>query len=83
MEPYRRARSVHDLSRPVGVWLAVFAAIGFSFKAILVKLAYPYGVDAISLLALRMLFSLPVSAMQLSGAALVIAGVLLVANRRP
>lgn len=42
-----------------GVWLAAVAAVGFSFKAILIKLAYPYGVDAITLLALRMLFSLP------------------------
>jgi drug/metabolite transporter (DMT)-like permease len=48
-----------DCRRPVGVWLAVFAAVGFSFKAILVKLAYPYGVDAITLLALRMIFALP------------------------
>ncbi len=39
--------------------LAAAAALGFSFKAILVKLAYPYGVDAITLLALRMIFSLP------------------------
>ncbi len=43
-----------------GVALAVVAAFGFSFKAILVKLAYPYGVDAITLLALRMAFALPV-----------------------
>jgi drug/metabolite transporter (DMT)-like permease len=28
----------------------VVAAFGFSFKAILVKLAYPYGVDAVTLL---------------------------------
>lgn len=42
-----------------GVLLAAVAAIGFSFKAVLVKLAYPYGVDAITLLALRMLFALP------------------------
>jgi drug/metabolite transporter (DMT)-like permease len=48
------------LSAPAaGIWLAAIAAIGFSFKAILIKLAYPYGVDAITLLALRMLFSLP------------------------
>jgi hypothetical protein len=32
----------------------------FRMKAIFVKLAYPYGVDAITLLALRMGFSLPV-----------------------
>ncbi|QFY42828.1 DMT family transporter [Candidatus Methylospira mobilis] len=35
------------------------AAIGFSVKAVLVKLAYDYDVDAVSLLALRMAFSLP------------------------
>lgn len=40
--------------------LALVAALGFSLKAIFVKLAYPYGVDAITLLALRMGFSLPV-----------------------
>jgi drug/metabolite transporter (DMT)-like permease len=44
----------------IGVALAIVAALGFSFKAILVKLAYPYGVDAITLLALRMAFALPV-----------------------
>jgi len=38
----------------------LLAALGFSLKAIFVKLAYPYGVDAITLLALRMGFSLPV-----------------------
>lgn len=42
-----------------GVALAVLAAFGFSFKAILVKLAYPYGVEAVTLLALRMMFALP------------------------
>jgi drug/metabolite transporter (DMT)-like permease len=44
----------------IGLLLAVVSAFGFSFKAILVKLAYPYGVDAITLLALRMAFALPV-----------------------
>lgn len=43
-----------------GIALAILAAFGFSFKAILVKLAYPYGVDAITLLALRMASALPV-----------------------
>lgn len=43
-----------------GMALAILAAFGFSFKAILVKLAYPYGVDAITLLTLRMLCALPV-----------------------
>jgi len=45
-----------------GVWLAVFAAFGFSFKAILVKLAYALPavapVEPVTLLALRMVFSL-------------------------
>jgi drug/metabolite transporter (DMT)-like permease len=43
----------------IGLLCAVLAAIGFSFKAILVKLAYRHGVDAETLLALRMAFSLP------------------------
>lgn len=47
-------------STAAGAALALLAAFGFSLKAIFVKLAYPYGVDAITLLALRMGFSLPV-----------------------
>jgi drug/metabolite transporter (DMT)-like permease len=47
-------------SHRTGVVLAVVAALGFSFKAILIKLAYPYGVDPVTLLALRMAFALPV-----------------------
>jgi drug/metabolite transporter (DMT)-like permease len=42
-----------------GAGFAVLAAFGFSFKAIFIKLAYPFGVSAVTLLALRMLFSLP------------------------
>ena len=42
-----------------GIALAIVAAFGFSFKAILVKLAYPYGVAPVTLLALRMAFALP------------------------
>ena len=42
-----------------GLLCAVLTAVGFSFKAILVKLTYRYGVDAETLLALRMAFSLP------------------------
>jgi drug/metabolite transporter (DMT)-like permease len=46
--------------RQLGILLAVLAAFGFSFKAIFVKLAYLSApVDAITLLSLRMLFSLP------------------------
>jgi drug/metabolite transporter (DMT)-like permease len=43
----------------LGLLCAVLAAVGFSCKAILVKLAYRHGVDAETLLALRMAFSLP------------------------
>ncbi|MCO6492629.1 MAG: DMT family transporter [Phaeodactylibacter sp.] len=43
----------------LGAALAFTGAILFSTKAVIVKLAYRYEVDSISLLALRMLFSLP------------------------
>lgn len=43
----------------LGIIFAAFAAIGFSAKAILVKLAYADTVDAVTLLAIRMAFSLP------------------------
>lgn len=43
----------------LGVVFALFAAVGFSAKAILVKLAYLDSVDAVTLLALRMVFSVP------------------------
>jgi drug/metabolite transporter (DMT)-like permease len=42
-----------------GVALALFGAIAFSGKAIIVKLAYRYNVDAVTLIMLRMLFALP------------------------
>lgn len=44
-----------------GVCLVLIAALGFSAKAVFIKLAYRYGysVDAISLMSLRMLMSLP------------------------
>lgn len=42
-----------------GVLFALLAAVGFSAKAILVKLAYLERVDAVTLLALRMVFSVP------------------------
>ena len=42
-----------------GVIYALLAAIGFSAKAIFVKLAYLDNVDAITLLALRMAFAVP------------------------
>ena len=42
-----------------GLALATLGAIAFSGKAIIVKLAYRYGVDAVTLIMLRMLFALP------------------------
>ena len=39
--------------------MVCLAAIAFSGKAIIIKLAYRHGVDAVTLLALRMLFSAP------------------------
>jgi drug/metabolite transporter (DMT)-like permease len=42
-----------------GGLLVAIAAFGFSAKAILVKLAYLHQVDAVTLLAMRMAFSLP------------------------
>lgn len=42
-----------------GVLLAMLGAVAFSGKAIIVKLAYRYGVDAITLIMLRMLFAFP------------------------
>jgi drug/metabolite transporter (DMT)-like permease len=49
------------LPRPLwpGLLLALFGSIAFSGKAIIVKLAYRYGVDAVTLIMYRMLFALP------------------------
>ena len=48
-------------SRPPwpGLALAIGGSIAFSGKAIIVKLAYRYGVDAVTLIMYRMLFALP------------------------
>lgn len=42
-----------------GLAMAVIGSIAFSGKAIIVKLAYRYGVDAVTLIMYRMLFALP------------------------
>ena len=42
-----------------GLTLAILGSIAFSGKAIIVKLAYRYGVDAVTLIMYRMLFALP------------------------
>ena len=55
------AGSAMAAQRPVwpGLLLATLGAIAFSGKAIIVKLAYRYGVDAVTLITYRMLFALP------------------------
>jgi drug/metabolite transporter (DMT)-like permease len=51
------------VARPARVWpglaLATAGSIAFSGKAIIVKLAYRHGVDAVTLIMYRMLFALP------------------------
>ena len=42
--------------------LAIIGSIAFSGKAIIVKLAYRHGVDAVTLIMFRMLFALPIFA---------------------
>lgn len=49
----------HSSARRRGLLLATLGAIAFSGKAIIVKLAYRYGVDAVTLIMYRMLFALP------------------------
>jgi drug/metabolite transporter (DMT)-like permease len=46
--------------KPLGFLCALLAAIGFSGKAILVKLALPEGITALPLVTLRLLFSMPI-----------------------
>ena len=54
--PLPPARPGH---RRAGIALALSGAIAFSGKAIIVKLGYRHGADAITLLALRLLVALP------------------------
>jgi drug/metabolite transporter (DMT)-like permease len=58
------ADPTHPISAPTsqtwqGPLFAVAGAVAFSGKAIIVKLAYRHGVDAITLITLRMLVALP------------------------
>ncbi len=48
-----------------GLALAVLGSVLFSAKAVVIKLAYRHGVDALTLLALRMLFAAPFFAIAL------------------
>ena len=52
---------MNSVQRPAlsGVLLAAAGAIAFSGKAIIVKLSYGYGVDAVTVIMYRMLFALP------------------------
>jgi drug/metabolite transporter (DMT)-like permease len=53
----------HPSARLAGSLMAVAGVLGFSFKAVLVKLAYAaHPVDPVTLLALRMLYALPLFA---------------------
>ncbi|MFM2112745.1 MAG: hypothetical protein RLZZ271_1405 [Pseudomonadota bacterium] len=52
-----------DSHKTSGLIMALLGAIAFSGKAIIVKLAYRYQVDAITLLMYRMLFALPMFAL--------------------
>ena len=51
--------TVTQRSAAAGVAFAAIGAIGFSGKAIIVKLAYRYPVDAVTVIMYRMLFALP------------------------
>ena len=56
MEP--RSAAAQAVHWP-GLALAAVGSVAFSGKAIIVKLAYRHGVDAITLIMYRMLFALP------------------------
>jgi drug/metabolite transporter (DMT)-like permease len=53
------SNSLAAATRRRGLTLAIAGSIAFSGKAIIVKLAYRYGVDAVTLIMYRMLFALP------------------------
>jgi drug/metabolite transporter (DMT)-like permease len=54
-----QTRDLSAAARRRGLLLAGLGAVAFSGKAIIVKLAYRYGVDAVTLIMYRMLFALP------------------------
>jgi drug/metabolite transporter (DMT)-like permease len=45
--------------RVIGIAMAIVGVIGFSIRPVIVKVAYAYQADPVTLLALRMTFSLP------------------------
>ncbi|MBV7487019.1 DMT family transporter [Bordetella sp. BOR01] len=46
-------------SRSLGFFLATLGAVLFAAKAIVVKITYRYGIDAVTLIAFRMMFAMP------------------------
>lgn len=61
MTAVNKAKAVQS-GLATGLTLALLGSIAFSAKAIIVKLAYRYGVDAVTLIMYRMLFALPIFA---------------------
>ncbi|MEP6884027.1 MAG: DMT family transporter [Gammaproteobacteria bacterium] len=59
MNPHTQTSHASAAVRRSGFVLAAGGSIAFSGKAIIVKLAYRYGVDAVTLIMYRMLFALP------------------------
>ena len=59
MTPTAGARASVGMGVGMGLALALTGAVAFSGKAIIIKLAYRHGVDAVTLLMYRMLFALP------------------------
>jgi drug/metabolite transporter (DMT)-like permease len=51
--------AVHGRALLHGLALATIGSVAFSGKAIIIKLAYRYGVDSVTLIMYRMLFALP------------------------
>ena len=49
-----------DKNKSLAIIMAIFGVVLFSAKAVMVKLAYQHGIEAVPLLLLRMLFALPV-----------------------
>ena len=65
MSKIASADPYHAIGRPAlvsGLAIAVVGAVLFSMKAVVAKLLYRYQIDAVTLIAFRMLFSLPVFA---------------------
>src|SRR5262245_10823989 len=58
-QPCRSVLSAPNRPPWPGLLLAAAGAIAFAGKALIVKLAYRYGVDAITVIMYRMLFALP------------------------